>query len=47
MGEGSFVVNQYPVAIQAKDIIIVLMTVLLTGALASWIPVKQLAKRVI
>ena len=47
MGEGSFVVNQYPVAIQAKDVIIVLMTVLLTGALASWIPVKQLAKRVI
>jgi len=47
MGEGSFVVNQYPVAIQAKDVIVVLMTVLLIGALASWIPAKQLGKRVI
>ena len=47
MGEGSFVVNQYPVSIQIKDVIIVLITVLLTGALASWIPAKQLGKRVI
>ena len=47
MGEGSFVVNQYPVAIQVKDITIVLMTVLLIGALASWIPAMQLSKRVV
>ena len=47
MGEGSFVVNQYPVAIQSKDVMLVLMTVLLIGALASWIPAKQLGKRVI
>ena len=47
MGEGSFVVNQYPLAIQAKDVMLVLMTVLLIGALASWIPAKQLGKRVI
>ena len=47
MGEGSFVVNHYPVAVQAKDVIIVLITVILIGALASWIPVKQMGKRVI
>ena len=47
MGEGSFVVNQYPVAIQSKDVMLVLITVLLIGALASWIPAKQLGKSVI
>ena len=46
MGEGSFVVNHYPVAIQLKDVAIILMTVLLIGALASWIPAKQLGKSV-
>ena len=44
MGEGSFVVNHYPVAIQSKDVILVLMTVLLIGAFASWIPAKQLGR---
>ena len=44
MGEGSLVVNHYPVAIQSKDVIIVLMTVLLIGAFASWIPAKQLGR---
>ena len=47
MGEGSFVINHYPVAIQSIDVILILMTVLLIGALASWIPTKQLGKRVI
>ena len=47
MGEGSFVVNYFPVAIQLIDVILILMTVLLVGAFASWIPAKQLGKRVI
>ena len=47
MGDGSIVVNLYPVAIQVKDVMLVLMTVLLIGTLASWIPAKQLGKRVI
>ena len=47
MGEGSFVVNQYPVVIQVKDLMLVLMTVLLIGALASWIPAKQLRRKII
>ena len=47
MGEGSFVVNQYPVLIQMQDVALVLMTVLLIGALASWIPAKQLGKKLI
>lgn len=45
MGEGSFVVNQYPVVLQAKDVALVLLTVLLIGAVASWIPARQLGKR--
>lgn len=45
MGEGSFVVNQYPVLIQMQDVALVLMTVLLIGALASWIPAKQLGRK--
>tara|TARA_B100001115_G_scaffold182976_1_gene180550 strand:+ start:974 stop:2089 length:1116 start_codon:yes stop_codon:yes gene_type:complete len=47
MGEGSFVVSQYPVLIQMQDVALVLTTVLLIGALASWIPAKQLGKRII
>ncbi len=44
MGEGSFVVDQYPVSIQSKDVMLVLVTVLLIGALASWISAKQVGK---
>ena len=44
MGDGSFVVNYYPVEIDFIDIAIILITVLSIGILASAIPVWQLRK---
>ena len=45
MGSGSFVVDSYPVLIKKTDIVIVAITVLFIGLLASWYPVKILIKK--
>lgn len=45
MGEGSFVIEAYPVSVQLLDVFTVLLTVLSIGALASWVPAWQLGKR--
>ena len=45
MGSGSFVVNSYPIAIRLCDIIIVSLTVLVIGLLASWYPAKVLSRK--
>ena len=45
MGSGSFVVDSYPVLIKEIDILIVAITVLLIGFLASWYPIKILSKK--
>ena len=37
MGEGSFVIDYYPVIIQFKDLIVVQLLVLMIGFFASWI----------
>lgn len=44
MGAGSFVIDQYPVSIQSKDLAIVALIVLSIGAVAAWIPALQLKK---
>lgn len=44
MGAGSFVIDQYPVSIQSKDVAIVALIVLSIGAVAAWIPALQLKK---
>lgn len=44
MGTGSFVIDQYPVSIQSKDVAIVTLIVLSIGAVAAWIPAIQLKK---
>lgn len=44
MGAGSFVIDQYPVSIQSKDVAIVTLIVLFIGAVAAWIPALQLKK---
>lgn len=44
MGAGSFVIDQYPVSIQSKDVAIVTLIVLSIGAVAAWIPALQLKK---
>ncbi len=45
MGQGSFVVNAYPVLIRLNDVFIVSVTVLIIGSLASWYPSKVLSKK--
>ena len=44
MGAGTFVIDQYPVSIQSKDVAIVTLIVLSIGAVAAWIPALQLKK---
>ncbi|HAP30726.1 MAG TPA: hypothetical protein DCR01_02025 [Flavobacteriales bacterium] len=45
MGNGSFVVDSYPVVIEYLDILLVLITVFGIGCIASLIPARQLVKR--
>ncbi len=47
MGSGSFIINTYPVVIKITDVILIITTVLLIGALASWYPVKVLSRRLL
>ena len=44
---GSFVVDAYPVSVEAMDVIIVFITVLLVGFLSVWYPVGYLSKRLL
>ena len=45
MGNGSFVIDSYPVVIEPWDILLVLITVFGIGCIASLIPSRQLVKR--
>ena len=45
MGGGSFVVNTYPVTIVFADVVLVSITVLIIGVLASWYPARVLGRR--
>ena len=42
--EGSFVVDAYPVSIQATDILLTFLTVLLVGLIAVWLPVRRMTR---
>lgn len=44
---GSFVVDAYPVALYAGDLVVVFFTVILVGFLSMWLPVKHLTKKVL
>ena len=44
---GSFIIDSYPVSVHAEDIFIIFVTVLASGFLAVWYPVKYFAKRLI
>ncbi len=44
-GEGSFIIDAYPVNIQFLDIVYVILIVLLIGYVAAWYPAKQLIKK--
>jgi len=45
MGDGSFVINSYPIAIVFADIILVSFTVFAIGLLASWYPAKVISSK--
>lgn len=44
---GSFVVDAYPVSVEAADVVVVFVTVLLVGFLSVWYPVRYLSKRLL
>ena len=44
---GSFVVDAYPVSVEAMDVIVVFVTVLVVGFLSVWYPVRYLSKRLL
>ena len=46
-GEGSFIVESYPVSVYLTDILLVLVTVLAVGWLAIWYPVRYLTNKLI
>ena len=46
-GNGSFVVDAYPVSVHATDIILVFITVITVGFLSVWYPVRYLSKRLL
>ena len=46
-GNGTFVVDAYPVSVHAWDIVLVLVTVLAVGFLSVWYPVPYLSKRLL
>ncbi len=45
LGDGSYIVEAYPVQLVFKDIAIILITVLLIGYIASYFPVKYLVRK--
>lgn len=44
---GSFIIDSYPVSVHAEDILVIFITVLVSGFLAVWYPVKYFAKRLL
>jgi ABC-type lipoprotein release transport system permease subunit len=45
--QGSFIVNNYPVEVQSADVLMIMLTVLILGALVTWIPVRLLKRKFI
>ena len=45
MGNGSFLIDSYPLVIKVSDIFKILLTVFIIGCLASLVPSRQLVKR--
>ncbi len=46
-GNGTFVVDAYPVSVHVWDIVLVFVTVLTVGFLSVWYPVRYLSKRLL
>ena len=46
-GDGGFIMDSYPVKVVWNDVLAVFVTVLITGVVAVWVPVKLLTKKYI
>ena len=44
-GEGTYIVDAYPVRVQLLDFIYVMTTVIIIGAATTWYPVRQISKK--
>jgi ABC-type lipoprotein release transport system permease subunit len=44
-GEGTYIVDAYPVTVQLLDFIYVMITVIIIGAATTWYPVRQISKK--
>jgi lipoprotein-releasing system permease protein len=44
-GEGSYIVDAYPVQVQLTDFLMVLATVILIGLATTWYPVRQISRK--
>ncbi len=44
-GEGTFIIDAYPVKVKISDLIMVFLTVLLIGAATAWYPVRQIGRK--
>lgn len=44
-GEGSYIVDAYPVQVQGLDFLLVFLTVILIGALTTWYPVAKISRK--
>ena len=45
--EGTFVVDAYPVSVQASDLLLTFITVLLVSLIAVWLPVRRMTRYLI
>lgn len=46
-GNGSFIVDAYPVSVHAADVVLVFVTVIAVGFLSVWYPVRYLSRRLL
>ena len=46
-GEGSFIVDAYPVSVHVQDVMLVFVTVWVVGFLSVWYPVRHLSRRLL
>jgi lipoprotein-releasing system permease protein len=44
-GEGTYIVDAYPVKVQLLDFILVMITVVIIGAATTWYPVRQISRK--
>lgn len=45
--DGTFIVNAYPVSVHYIDVLVIFVTVIVTGWLAVWYPVRSLSRRLL